>query len=418
MATTNVLREVGLQPSPATPPSTALRVGQRLLQNPDPAAPGLVVTDGPVRKPQRRKSGTGLILSALVCILLPVIFGAWFYTVVAANQYISEFKLSIRGPERPGDAGHMGGAAIGPTIFDAFIVTELINSRQMVSDAGKDLDLRKVFASPNGDFFYRLKLPATQEDLVEHWKKVVTANFDMLTGIVTVNVRTFSPEESLAVARAIAKAADEAVFKMSERARQDLVRFADEDVKRAEAILDQKRIALRDYRIKEQIIDATRTAASSSDLLGTLRAQRSQILQEIASATSQGLNASAPQVQASRSRLTALEAEIARQGRTIGEGNGRSSSELSPTVLAQFDSLQADMQIAEKVYGASLENRQRAQAAADRRTSYVTLFVEPRLPDASMFPKRSNAILLVALISATCWFLGLLIISSVRDHLL
>jgi capsular polysaccharide transport system permease protein len=91
---------------------------------------------------------------------------------------------------------------------------------------------------------------------------------------------------------------------------------------------------------------------------------------------------------------------------------------LSPTVLAQFDSLQADMQIAEKVYGASLENRQRAQAAADRRTSYVTLFVEPSLPDASLFPQRINAIMLVALIAATMWFLGLLIISSIRDHLL
>ena len=64
--------------------------------------------------------------------------------------------------------------------------------------------------------------------------------------------------------------------------------------------------------------------------------------------------------------------------------NARNTAELSPTVLAQFDSLSADLQIAEKVYGSALEGRQRAQANADRRTSYVTLFVEPSLPDASL----------------------------------
>jgi capsular polysaccharide transport system permease protein len=421
MATTNVLREVGLEPSPANPPPAVptLRAEPRRARVTEATPTVEAPPQKPQRKPVRRKSGLGLILSAVMFIVLPIIAAAWFYTVVATNQYISEFKLSIRGPERSNDgsAGLAGSSAIGPTVFDAFIVTELINSRQMVSDVGKHLDLRQILASPKGDFFYRLKLPATQEDLVEHWKKIVTANFDMLTGIVTVSVRTFSPEESLQVAGAIAKAADEAVFKMSERARQDLVRFADEDVKRAEGVLDRKRVALRDYRVKEQIIDATRTAASSSDLAGQLRAQRSQILQEIASGRAQGLIDTAPQLQALRSRLNALDSEIARQGRTIGEGS-RSASELSPTVLAQFDSLMADMQIAEKVYGAALENRQRAQAAADRRTSYVTLFVEPTLPDASLFPSRVNAVILVALLAATGWFLGLLIISSVRDHLL
>lgn len=423
MAKQNTLREVGLEPSPLNPPSApSLRAEppRARLSNPT------IVVDAPrpataKNAPRRRNGSFGLVLSALVCIALPICLGAVFFSMIAANQYVSEFKLSIRGPERAAESagGGIGGSAgIGPTIFDAFIVTELINSRQMVSDVSKEIDLRKIFGSAKGDFYYRLKTPATQEELVEHWKKVVLANFDMLTGIVTVSVRTFSPEESLHVATAIAKAADEAVFKMSERARRDLVRFADEDVKRTEMLLDQKRISLRDFRMKEQIIDATRSAASSSDLIGQLRAQRSQILQDIATATASGLPSTAPQVQTARSRLAALEAEIARQGRTIGEGVGRSVAELSPTVLAQFDSLTADMQIAEKVYGAALENRQRAQAAADRRTSYVTLFVEPTLPDASLFPQRLNSVLLIGLVAGTVWFLGLLIISSVRDHML
>jgi capsular polysaccharide transport system permease protein len=320
MAQSNILREVGLEPSPLNPPvlsaggrAEPLRVTRTIDSvthvGAMAAPPSAAEMQAPRKDTRRRKSGFGLLVSALLFIGLPIAVATWFYSVVAANQFISEFKLSIRGPERGGEAPGASTGAIGPTVFDAFIVTELINSRQMVTDVSKAIDLRKIFSSSKGDFYYRLKLPATQEDLVDHWKKVVASHFDMLTGIVTVSVRSFSPEESLLVAQTIAKAADEAVFKMSERARQDLVRFADEDVKRAEGVLDRKRGALRDFRVKEQIMDATRTAASSSDLLGTLRAQLSQSRQEEATYLSSGLQASAPQVVAVRNRILSTQAQ-------------------------------------------------------------------------------------------------------------
>ena len=380
-----------------------------------PAAPPMF----PTRKSAgRRRAGYGLLISTLLCIVVPVSLAALFYAQIAANQYVSEFKLALRGPERSLDGGNPGASGgIGPSSLDAFVVTELINSRQMVTDVGRVVDLRKVFASPKADFYYRLRLPATQEDLIDHWKKVVAAHFDMLTGIVTVSVRTFSPEESLLVARAIAKAADDAVFKMSERARQDLVRFADEDVKRAEAGMQRARLALRDFRVQEQIMDATKTAAASSDLVSQYRAELSRLYQQLSALGTQ-LAASSPQIQQLKTQIAATEREIARLSKSVGEGVGRNTAELSPTVLAQFDSLSADLQIAEKVYGSVLEGRQRAQANADRRTSYVTLFVEPSLPDASLFPQRTTSVVLVALISAMTWFLGLLVIASIRDHLL
>ena len=384
-----------------------------------PEAPSAAQPKFPTRKSVgRRRAGYGLALSALLCIFLPTVLAGWFFVQIAANQYVSEFKLSLRGQERSSDGGGaVGAAGIGPSPLDAFVVTELINSRQMVTDVGRVIDLRKMFTSPKSDFYYRLRLPAAQEDLIDHWKKVVSAHFDMLTGIVTVSVRTFSPEESLQLAQAIAKAADDAVFKMSERARRDMVRFADEDVKRAEGGMQKARLALRDFRVQEQILDATKTAAASSDLVSQYRAELSRLYQQLSALGTQ-LAQSSPQIQQLKTQIAATEREIARLSRTVGEGTGRNTAELSPTVLAQFDSLSADLQIAEKVYGSALEGRQRAQANADRRTSYVTLFVEPSLPDASLFPQRTSAVALVALISATAWFLGLLIIASIRDHLL
>jgi capsular polysaccharide transport system permease protein len=300
---------------------------------------------------------------------------------------------------------------------DTFVVTELINSRQMVADVGNDVDLRAIFANPKADWWSRLRLPASKEDIVDYWRKVVFAQFDMLTGIVTVTVRTFTPEDSLKLARAITKAADQAVFKMSERARQDLVRFADDEVKRAEAKMQVSRIALRDFRVQEQIIDAGRTAQASSDLAGKLREDLSRMKQELAT-IAPSLAPTAPQVTLLRSRIASTEAEIGRMGRSIGEGGSKSASELSPTTLAQFDSLNSELDLAQKSYAVAQEARQRAQNAADRRTTYVTLFVEPALPDASLYPQRTQSVLMVGLMSLITWFLGLLVVSSIRDHLL
>ncbi len=375
----------------------------------------------PVRASSRRRRGGGRLgLSALLFIVGPILAASWFYATMATDQYISEFKLSVRGGvERGGDGGGAGAAGvIGGMISDAFVVTELINSRQMVADVSNDVDLRQIFANPKADWVHRLKLPATKEDLVEYWKKVVSAQFDMLTGIVTVTVRTFTPDDSLKLARAITKAADQAVFKMSERARQDLVRFADEEVRRAETTVQTARRALRDFRVQEQIIDAGRSAQASSDLAGKLREDLSRMKQELAT-ISPSLAPTAPQVTLLRSRISSTENEIARMGRSIGEGtSGKSTAELSPTTLAQFDSLSSELELAQKSYAVSQEARQRAQASADRRTTYVTLFVEPSLPDASLYPQRLSSVLLVGLLSLTGWFLGLLIVSSIRDHLL
>ena len=107
--------------------------------------PAAVSPGGNRRARPRRRGNPLLWMSAVLFIILPVLGAAYFYATVASDQFISEFKLSVRGPEAGGGAGAGGGAAvIGGMISDAFVVTELINSRQMVADVSADIDLRKI----------------------------------------------------------------------------------------------------------------------------------------------------------------------------------------------------------------------------------------------------------------------------------
>jgi capsule polysaccharide export protein KpsE/RkpR len=47
---------------------------------------------------------------------------------------------------------------------------------------------------------------------------------------------------------------------------------------------------------------------------------------------------------------------------------------------------------------------------------YVTPFVHPSLPASSTYPNRPLAVLIVALGSFLLWFIGQLVVRSIREH--
>jgi capsular polysaccharide transport system permease protein len=170
------------------------RNGETIPVNASPqaeAGTGPLVVTGAPEKPmvrpsaRRRRRGPWMMLSALLLIVGPTLLAAYYYTQIATDQYIAEFKLSVRGGVDRGGGGDAGGAGaagmVGGMIADAFVVTELINSRQMVADVSNDVDLRQLFSNPKADWWSRLRLPASKEDVVDYWKKVVSAQFGLLT---------------------------------------------------------------------------------------------------------------------------------------------------------------------------------------------------------------------------------------------
>jgi capsular polysaccharide transport system permease protein len=373
---------------------------------------------GPLEAPRRQqRRGPGITaLSALAGIGGPLLVALIYYGLLASHQYVTEFKFSVRGPSAMQDSGG-GSALIGGLVADAFAVTEFINSPQMIAEVAAEVDVRRIYNAHGADFWARLGGSATREDLADYWRSVAAANFDMLTGIVTVSVRAFSPEDAMTVAQAVVRRADAMAFKMTERARADSVRFAEEEVRRAESQLQTARTRLRTFREKEKVIDAGRSATASSDTLGRLREELSRMRAELSTMTPH-LAQTAPQVQLLRSRIKATEDQIVALSTNVGDVEASRDTAVNASVMAQFESLNTELQFAEKGYAAALEALQRARANADRRTTYITLFVEPSKPETSLYPRRVHSILLVGLVASALWCLGLLVVSSIRDHLL
>ena len=65
-------------------------------------AGGVTPTLTPIKNMVRRKkrTGLGILLSALLCIGLPAAVAGYYFFVIASDQFVSEFKFSVRGAER------------------------------------------------------------------------------------------------------------------------------------------------------------------------------------------------------------------------------------------------------------------------------------------------------------------------------
>lgn len=395
------------------------------LLAPDPVRlpvkqPGSV--ERPSRARVKARRGYGVIISAFLFIVVPTSLAAYYYFSVASNQYVTEFKFAIRGIEARGKDALAAASGVPALELagDAFIVTDFIGSPEIVTKVNAKVDVRAIYANNSYDWFARLPAEATVEDLNVYWKKMVHPHFDFLTGIVGVTVKAFTADDALKLSQAIITESEEMFFRISERGRADSVRFADQELARAEANLNRVRDQLRALRQKERLLDPNRTAVATTDLSSRMKEELTRMNAELSTMASY-LPPSAPQIVMLKNRARATEEQLRKLDGAAGTqaaGDAQGRQDALPGVLAKYESLGSEVAILEKSYAAALEGSQHARAMADRKTAYLATFVEPTRADSALFPERSKNVLIAFAAALTLWLLGLLIVSSVRDHLM
>ena len=182
-----------------------------------------------IAAPLRRGWLSFRALTFIIVVLAPLAMAAVYYLAIAADQYVAEFRLSLRTVDAPrvepllllgSDAAHTTAAS------ESQIVAQYIASRAIVDELDPALDLRKLFSPPAGDWWARLALPASIEELVRYWRNQVDPFYDTSTGTIIVRLRAFSPDDALRVAQAVVASSEKLVNELSARARGDAVGFA------------------------------------------------------------------------------------------------------------------------------------------------------------------------------------------------
>ena len=361
-------------------------------------------------------------LSFLIVVVLPIVVAGVYYLAIAADQYVAEFRMSLRTVDAPrveplllfgGDVAHSSAAT------ESQIVTQYIASRAIVDELDPALDLRRLFSAPGADWWARLRLPASIEELVRYWNRQVDPFYDTAAGTIVVRVRAFSPEDSLRLAQAIVGSSERLVNDLSVRARRDAVGHAKAELVSAETRLKAALAAIRDFRDKEGMIDPGKAADATAALSTKLRDALLKANSELATLKTY-MRDNAPSVRVLKSRIRSLETQQRALARELTGNSTPQSSAAAPALsqaLGSYEPLDAERKFAEATYQHALASLDRARDNANRQHIYIESFVPPSLPETSLYPHRWRSLGTVALIAFAIWAIGGLAVQSIRDHL-
>ena len=360
-------------------------------------------------------------LSFVVVVLLPVAIAMAYYFGVAANQYVAEFRFALNSAEAPRlDPLSLlaGGASHSPAAFESQILVQYMVSRAIIDQLDRSLDLRRLFAPPQADWWARLPRSAPIEDLVQYWKGQVDPFFDPANGTVTVKVRAFAPGDALRLSEAIVAACEKLVNDLSLRARRDALQQSEAEVAQAETRLQAVLGDIRAFRERQGMIDPTRTAEATGMLTTRVRDELVRANADL-STLRVYMRDDAPSIKVLKARIKSLEAQkrsLAREA-TGSETPDKPHDGALTQVLGSYEQLENERKFAENAYQHSLRTLDEARSNADRQRVFVASYIPPSLPEEALYPRRWRSVGTVALLAFALWGIGSLSVQSIRDHL-
>jgi capsular polysaccharide transport system permease protein len=364
----------------------------------------------PARSTRHAGRGGWLICAAALLLFLAYAAQQLFWS---SPVYETEIRFAVRQADAPRmTAGpSVLGASMLPTITESHAVVQYLRSRDALAELEERLPLREMLGRPEIDWLARVPPDAPPERLLHNLSRFVRPQFEHTSGIITVRVRAFTPEETLALARTVEALAERLVNRMSLGARQGLLAAVQAEASAAEERLSRLRDELLTLRRQTEQLDPRRTAAAADGLRSRLEAeiaeQRVQLTRMLRFQSEQS-----PAVRQQRASIEALETELRDQiRRAVGSGD-----EALTLALRRYEALDGEMQSAQRSYEALLATLERTRGDANRQQIYLAHIVRPTLPGSFDMTTRWTNVGTAAGLGLLGALLLLLVGRTIREH--
>ncbi len=347
---------------------------------------------------------------------IPTLFAILYYGFLASDMYVSEAKVAVRSAKSGLSTNGLTALLASPVLSsggqDSLVVMEYANSLDIVDELRDRLDFIDHYSDENIDFLSRLKGDATRDDVLQYYKNQVNIQRDIISDVLTVKVRAFSPEMAQQITSLIIDLNEELVNTLSNRMEVDAIESARSEVDRA---VQNLRRTAQDINSFQSANDSISPADESVALFGRLSAIESRISETRAtlSETMAFMREDSADVVVLKNRIIALERQLNLEK---GRVTGASTSDLG-SLVESFQPLVLEQKIAQQGYAASLASFEAARIEAQRKKQYLIRFVEPSLPDAASEPRRLIKIITVMVYSFLVYLIFGLLWSALKDHM-
>ena len=353
----------------------------------------------------------------LVVVVLPMLCVAGYLFLISSDQYESEAHFLVRTTESspmPGlGVSQVLSAATGLSSAqgEAMSVSDYLTSHDVVATLRSNDQLVQRFRRPGIDLTSRLwsDNPAP-EKLLAYYRRQVSVQYSTETGITTLKVRAFTPDDSYQIIRKLLELGEARVNLLNQRGYNDAIATSRRQLAATEAELTKIQLRLTRFRTDKADIDPKASGAAQIDLVTKLSGELSAAKAQL-SAMGGLINTASPQYRAVAARVAALQTQLSAQsGRLTGGGRAIAND------IGGYEALRLQQEFLSKRYEAAASSLEKAREQAIRQQLYVVRVVDANMPVKSQYPERWRILgtALVGLLLA--YSIGWLIAAGVREH--
>jgi capsular polysaccharide transport system permease protein len=356
----------------------------------------------------------GLPVLFVATVLIPTILAAIFL-FFKSDVYTSESRFVVQSSDKKEATGLS--ALIKSSGFNAaseegFAANSYILSRDALATLDRDGLISRTYSDPNVsvlDRFNPFGSGGGRERLFKYYEDMVTVKFDTASGITTMEVKAFDPVSARQINARLLSQAEALVNRMNMRGREDVINYANAELAEAKQQAQNAAVALSAFRNREGIVDPEKQATVQLQMISKL--QDEMIATKTQLVLLRSLTPQNPQVPVLATRINELNREINTQsGLVAGDQKSLAAS------AVQFQRLQLESQLADKVLAAAISSLLDAKNEARRKQAYVSRIVEPSFPDNRSGPKRLRGVLNVLVVGLVLWAIMSMILAGVREH--
>ena len=351
----------------------------------------------------------------LFTVILPTLLATIYFGFIASDVYISESRFVIRSPESQ-MASPLGlilkGAGFTRSQDDSYTVKDFILSRDALRALDEQLGLRKVFASNDADMFSRfagLDRDNSFEALYKYYKNHVDIQLDSASSIATLTTRTFTSKDSFRINQLLLDMSEALINRLNKRGREDMIRFATQEVDDAEKKSKAAALALANYRNKKGVIDPEKQSPISLQQIAKL--QDELIATKYQLAQLHLLAKDNPQIPSLELRTHSLEDEIEAEKTRVAGGDRSLASK-----AAEYQRLALEKEFDDKMLASAMSTLEQARNEALRKQFYLERIAQPSTPDMAMEPRRLRAVLAVFVLGLVAWGILTMLIAGIKEH--
>lgn len=348
-------------------------------------------------------------------VLLPTFSAVLYFGLYASDIYISESRFVVRSPDQKSASpltAILKGTDFTRSQDDSYAVRDYVQSRDVLTILDSKLALRDHYISDQHDLLSRfagLDWDDSFEAFHRYYNKRVSVQLDETSSISAVTVRAYDAQMAKRINEELLINAEQLVNQLNNRARNDMISFAQKEVDAAAEKAKAASAALSLFRDTQFVIDPERQSTIQLTQIAKLHeeliAARAQ-LHQLEKFTKDN-----PQIPAIKSKIQSLDNAIAEETARV---TGGEASLAKKAAEYQMKALERDF--ADKQLAIALSSLEQARNDAQRKQLYLERIVQPSLPDTAMEPRRVRGVVSTIAIGLIAWGIFTMLLAGVREH--